>query len=131
MRVDDLKVEYSNHGPDGHTTADIRPGNIGSPFWRMSVEVQRTGSPEQFKRDIVQAARRLAAEITEIDTGIDLKFDPDAEVEELVEHAGLIPSGEWLRRYSLVARSIRDDITLEDALPKPRRGPLAWLGIGR
>jgi hypothetical protein len=115
MRIDELRVDYKTNY-DGHTYAVVSPDSIGSPFWSMRRDVRKTGTVSDFKRKIVLASRRLAAEITELETGeeigididdvvpdpVDDVRDADDEIRELLDGAGLIPPDEWLRRYSLV-----------------------------
>jgi hypothetical protein len=111
MRIDSLNVRYDNIS--GGTQAVIRP-SAGTPFASMSATVKRGDMPiPDFRASIISEARALAAEITEIEEGVDLNFDPKAEINKLLDHAALIPSNEWLRRYNLVNQGL----PWEDASP--------------
>ena len=126
MRIDDLKVEYDNC--QGYSRAVIRPP-LG-PYFGMSKQIRRGGSVAKFRRAILTAAKDLAREITEIETGVDIRIDPKAEMAELVEHANLIPSDEWLRRYSLVRADVEPEpVSISpSSTPSRQRGSAGWRG---
>lgn len=99
MRTDSLEVTYDNIL--GGTRAKIHPPS--GPFYSMGKQVEKGNLPvEEFRSRIICAAKLLAAEISEIEEGVDLKIDVEVALNDLLDRAKFIPSDDWLRRYALI-----------------------------